>query len=261
MIKDRLSDIEINNGGIMNNLVINGSTVNLRNDGRLENIEDWTPVLAEQMAKNEGLSLTPAHWDVINAIREYYKEYNFSPILKLLRKELSKRFGAERASIEALDALFPNGVQQQGSRLAGIPLAHLDAELDQAARVQSVSVSTNITSHYNDQFDFNGKSIKVYTSGNLVNLEDWNDELAIAMAEKEGLQLKDEHWVIVNSLRKFYFQYGVAPMVKILIKQMSEELGSEAIDKDAMYKLFPGGPAKQGSRIAGLPSPQGCIDD
>jgi len=49
-------------------------------------------------------------------------------------------------------------------------------------------------------------------------------------------------------------------MVKILIKYMSEELGSDMANKEHMYELFPGGPAKQGSRIAGLPSPQGCID-
>lgn len=261
MIKDLLIGIEINNGGNMNSLVINGNTVNLRNDGRLEDIEDWTPVLAEQMAKNEGLSLTDEHWDVINTMREYYKAYNLSPILKLLRKELSKKYGAERASVATLDALFSNGVQHQGSRLAGLPLAHLDAELDQATRVQSVNFPVNEAGHFKDQFDFNGKSIKVYASGNLVHLEDWSEELACVLAQKEDIELSSDHWIVVNFLRKFYFQYGVAPMVKILIKQMSEELGSEIANKKAMYQLFPAGPAKQGSRIAGLPSPQGCIDD
>ncbi len=245
----------------MNNLVINGNTINFRNDGRLENANDWSPALAEQMAEQEGLSLTEAHWDVIKTMREYYGEYNLSPILKLLRKELSKKFGSDRSSIEALDALFPNGVQQQGSRLAGLPLAHLDAELDQATRVQSVNFKLDESGHFSDQFDFKGKSVKVYASGNLVNLEDWNEELASVLAEKENIQLTEDHWVILNFLRKFYFQYGVAPMVKILIRQMSEELGSQVADKAAMYKLFPGGPARQGSRIAGLPSPQGCIDD
>jgi len=245
----------------MNNLVINGNTITLRNDGRLEHVGDWSPALAEQMAEQEDLSLTEAHWDVINTMREYYSEYNLSPILKLLRKELSKKYGADRASVDVLDGLFPNGVQQQGSRLAGLPLALLDAELDQAARVQSVNFKLDEAGHFNDQFDFKGKSVKVYASGNLVNLEDWNEELAAVLAAKESIQLTEDHWVILNFLRKFYFQYGVAPMVKILIRQMSEELGSQVADKGAMYKLFPGGPARQGSRIAGLPSPQGCIDD
>ena len=50
-------------------------------------------------------------------------------------------------------------------------------------------------------------------------------------------------------------------MVKILIKHMAEEFGADEVNKERMYELFPCGPAKQGSRIAGLPSPQGCIDD
>jgi len=245
----------------MNNLVVKGNTINLRADGRLEYSSDWTPELAEILAKKEGIVLTDQHWNVINTMREYYQEFNISPILKLLRRELSKKHGSELASVDVLDGLFPNGVQQQGSRLAGIPLALLDAELDQAKRVQSVKVNRSEAKHYNDQFDFNGKAIKVYASGNLANMEDWSEDLAVVLAEKEGIELSTEHWTIVNFLRKFYFQYGVAPMVKILIKHMAEEFGAEEVNKERMYELFPSGPASQGSRIAGLPSPQGCIDD
>ncbi|RDH85051.1 MAG: sulfurtransferase TusE [endosymbiont of Galathealinum brachiosum] len=114
--------------------------------------------------------------------------------------------------------------------------------------------------HFNDQFDFNGKSIKVYASGNLANLEDWNEALAVVLAKEEGIELIEEHWRVINFLRKFYFQYGVTPMVKVLIRHMTEELGKESANREHMYELFPGGPARQGSRIAGLPSPQGCID-
>ena len=245
----------------MNHLVIKGNAINLRADGRLEHSTDWTAELAEVLAEKEGIVLTDKHWNVINAMREYYQEFNISPILKLLRRELSKKYGSEFAAIDVLDALFPNGVQHQGSRLAGIPLAHLDAELDQAKRVQSVKAIKNDAEHFNDQFEFNGKAIKVYVSGNLANMEDWGEELAVVLAEKEGIQLSTEHWTIVNFLRKFYFQYGVAPMVKILIKHMAEEFGVDKVNKERMYELFPHGPAKQGSRIAGLPSPQGCIDD
>lgn len=255
--------VTIELGVFMSDLNIKGNAIHLRADGRLQNSKDWTPEIAEEMAKNEGMMLSDQHWDVINVMRGYYEEFNTSPIFKLLRRELSKKFGAERANEDALNALFPNGVQQQGSRLAGIPLAHLDAELDQANRVKSVTSNANksVANHFNDQFDFNGKSIKVFASGNLVNLEDWNEELADVLAKKEGIELTNEHWNVLNFLRGFYFQYGVAPMVKILIKHMSDEFGKENVDKDRMYELFPRGPAKQGSRIAGLPSPQGCIDD
>ena len=249
----------------MNSLELEGNTIELRADGCLQSMGDWTPQLAEMMAAADGLVLTEQHWDVLNIMREYYSEYNTSPILKLLRKEVSKQYGKERATPEALGALFPQGTQSQASRLAGVPIAQLDAELDQSQRVQSVAGGTSKSkakqSHFSDQFDFNGKSIKVYASGNLANLEDWNEALAAVLAKKESIDLTDDHWTVINFLRKFYFQYGVTPMVKVLIRHMTEELGEANANREHMYQLFPGGPAKQGSRVAGLPSPQGCIDD
>jgi len=245
----------------MNSIVVEGNTVSLRADGYLSNMADWVPQLAEQMASNEGLTLTDQHWDVINTMREYYEQYNTSPILKLLRREIAKRFGADRASEKALNTLFPKGVQYQATRLAGIPMAYLDAELDQANHVHVVQPGESSQRSFNDHFEFKGKPIRVYASGNLANLEDWSEELAEALAEKENIRLTDEHWKIIIFLRKFYFQYGVTPMVKVLIRHMTEELGADSANQLHMYELFPGGPAKQGSRIAGLPSPQGCIDD
>lgn len=172
---------------MMHNLLVKGNSIKLSADGYLQNMNDWTPELAETMAIAEDLTLTVAHWDVLNIMREYYQEYNTSPILKLLRRELSKQYGAERASAEALDKLFPRGVQKQGSRLAGIPLAMFDVELEQSQRIQSVGgTSTNKApvKHYNDEFDFNGKAISVYATGNLINLADWNEALAEVLAKK-----------------------------------------------------------------------------
>jgi len=49
-------------------------------------------------------------------------------------------------------------------------------------------------------------------------------------------------------------------MVKILMRYMAEDIGSERASKEHLYSLFPKGPSRQGSRIAGLPAPQGCLD-
>ncbi len=243
----------------MNSLVIKGNTIALRGDGGLMDIHDWSPELAEEIAKSEGLELTQEHWDVIDTMREYYHEYNTSPILKLLRRELRKKFGPERASDEELARLFPNGVQYQGTRIAGVPLAYLDAELEQTSHVHAVKTDDKGVAA-SPVFEFNGKQIPLYSTGNLQHMADWNETMAEALAHKEGIQLTDEHWTILNFMRRFYFKYGIAPMVKVLIRHMAEELGPDQANKDHMYQLFPGGPARQGSRIAGLPAPQGCID-
>ena len=243
----------------MSNL-INGNDFNLTFDGRLVNLSDWTPEIAKAIAKEEGLELTDAHYDIINLMRDYYFTYNIAPILKLLKREIARKFGPERATDEAINSLFPGGVQYQGSKIAGIPIPMLDSELEPAAQLRKTETKSS-TQHYNDSFDFRGKQIKVYHSGNLVNLDDWNEELATHMAQQEGIELTDAHWVVLRYLRKFYFQYGITPMVKILMKHMGEELGTDVSDRDSLYRLFPGGPSRQGSRIAGLPTPQGCIDD
>lgn len=80
----------------MTNIVFMGNTIELRADGQLMDIHDWTPELAEKIAQNEGLVLTSEHWDVIYTMREYYHSFNTSPILKLLRRELGKKYGPER---------------------------------------------------------------------------------------------------------------------------------------------------------------------
>ncbi len=243
----------------MSNLVVNGNDFNLTFDGRLVNLSDWNPDIGNAIAKEEGLELTESHWDIVNLMRDYYFAYNITPIMKLLKREIAKKLGSECATEDALNALFPGGVQYQGSKIAGIPIPMLDSELEQSSHVKTTK-NKPVVQHYNDSFEFKGQQIKVYPIGNLVNPEEWNEDMAGHLAKKEGIELTDAHWVVLRYLRKFYFQYGITPMVKILIKHMGEELGNNVSDRDALYKLFPGGPSRQGSRIAGLPAPQGCID-
>lgn len=242
----------------MSNLVVKGQNIELRTDGGLMDVNDWSPALAEKMAEADGLELTQEHWDVIDTMREYYHEYNTSPILKLLRRELVRKYGVDRGSDQELARLFPKGVQYQGIRIAGLPLAYLDAELEQTAHLHLAEpwAEQGLGKHFN----FRGKPVRLYASGNMANPGDWNEELAEELAAREGILLTDEHWVVINFLRKFYFQYGITPMVRVLIRHMKEELGPDHASQDHLYQLFPGGPAKQGSRIAGLPFPQGCID-
>ncbi|MCF6209707.1 MAG: TusE/DsrC/DsvC family sulfur relay protein [Gammaproteobacteria bacterium] len=244
----------------MRQLVVNGNPVSLTANGRLANLADWNPDLAQTIAKDEGLVLTDAHWDIIKLMRDYYATYTIPPILKLLKREIARKFGPERATDEAINTLFPGGVTYQGSKISGIPVPMLDSELEQNHQVKKTE-TTSSTPHYRDSFEFQDRQIKVYPSGNLVNPEEWKEELAEQLAKKEGIELTGAHWVVLRYLRKFYFQYGITPMVKILMKHMREELGNEISDRDALYRLFPGGPSRQGSRIAGLPVPQGCIDD
>ena len=226
-------------------------------DGRLANLGDWNEAIANELASRINLTLTEDHWFVINSMRDYYKEYNVSPVRKLLKRDLKKRSNSDRFTDDFLNQLFPNGILTEGSKIAGIPRPYLDAELEQ--NTYKGKAAKNVK-HFVDSFEFDGQKYEVTSLGNLVELHRWNAHLANFMANKEGIELSEDHWEVINFLREFYFTYGVSPMVKIIMKYMAEDISKERANKEYLYSLFPKGPARQGSRIAGLPEPQGCID-
>ena len=240
-------------------LEVAGKQIALRPDGRLHDLGDWSPAVADALAAKEGLTLMVQHWKVLQAMRDYYAAYNVSPVKKLLKRALKDAGYAALTSDAALDELFPGGVLAQGSRIGGVPAPILDAELERINCGKRPEFITE-TSHFVDKFEFNGQTLAVTCLGNLLEPHRWNEQLAEYMATKEGITLTADHWDVLNFLRGFYFEYGVTPMVKILMKHMTDEVGAERASREYLYNLFPKGPSRQGSRIAGLPEPQGCID-
>jgi len=81
----------------------------------------------------------------------------------------------------------------------------------------------------------------------------WNKEVAAALATTEGVDdLTEDHWKLVDYLRNYYLQFGVAPMIRKVCKQTGFNLKT-------VYVLFPSGPAKGACKVAGLPKPTGCV--
>lgn len=232
--------------------------------GRLKNLADWDKNIAEWLAKKDGITLTEAHWEIIHMMREYYQTYNIPPILKLLKRDIQEKLDAGKAENAYLEALFPNGVITQGTKIAGLPVPILDAEIEKALATETKLAVEPRTppalKHFTGSFEFQGRVYPVYEKGNLANLDDWSEPLAEFMAHQEGISLTPAHWEIIHFMRQFYFNYGITPMVRLLMKNMRDELGESKGSNEYLYKLFPGGPSRQGSRIAGLPEPQGCID-
>lgn len=101
--------------------------------------------------------------------------------------------------------------------------------------------------------DVNGNTIETDANGYLSNIEDWNEDVAKALAVTEGVELSDKHWDLINYLRDEYVNNGGnQPNTRNIIKTMSAKWG-EKLDQRALYELFPKDPSKQGGRIAGLP--------
>ena len=90
-------------------------------------------------------------------------------------------------------------------------------------------------------------------------LEDWSPEVAEQIAAREGIELSDAHWEIITLLRDFYQRFEASPANRALVKFTAQQLGTEKGRSIYLMSLFPGSPAKLGSKIAGLPKPDNCL--
>ena len=107
--------------------------------------------------------------------------------------------------------------------------------------------------------EVDGKSFEIDDDGYLVDWQQWNENIATHMAKDEGLDLTEEHWEIIRFLRDYFQKYQIAPMIKILTKEIGKTMGKEKGNTKYLYQLYPAGPAKQACKYAGLPKPTGCV--
>ncbi len=97
-----------------------------------------------------------------------------------------------------------------------------------------------------------GTEIDVNEEGYLTDASQWNEQIAAAIAVEEGIgALTDAHMKVVNYLRE-----QQAKGAALTIRSMGK---SGVVTTKELYDLFPGGPLKKSSKIAGIPKPVGCI--
>ena len=91
-------------------------------EGHMYDLEHWSPITARQLAQNEGIGeLTEAHWHVIYALRNLYRESGASANAREVMHMLEQDF-IDEGGRRYLYELFPKGPVSQGSRLAGVPV-------------------------------------------------------------------------------------------------------------------------------------------
>lgn len=95
--------------------------------------------------------------------------------------------------------------------------------------------------------------------GFLKNLDAWNPDIAQQIATVENITLSEAHWEIINLLREFYREFETSPAMRPLVNYVRKHLGEDKGRSIYLLKLFPGSPAKIGSKIAGLPKPDNCL--
>jgi tRNA 2-thiouridine synthesizing protein E len=95
--------------------------------------------------------------------------------------------------------------------------------------------------------------------GFLRDLEDWAPAVAVQIAAMEGLELTAAHWEIIDLLRSYYAEFDSSPAMRPLVKYCALKLGADKGKSIYLMSLFPGSPARIGSKIAGLPKPENCL--
>ncbi|TDF86325.1 TusE/DsrC/DsvC family sulfur relay protein [Pseudomonas sp. H9] len=103
------------------------------------------------------------------------------------------------------------------------------------------------------------RAIALDKDGYLVDLADWSDDVAQALAAQEQLELTAEHWEVLTLLRAFYQEFELSPATRPLIKYTALKLGPEKGNSMHLNRLFKGTPAKLAAKLAGLPKPTNCI--
>ncbi len=97
-----------------------------------------------------------------------------------------------------------------------------------------------------------GADVTVDEEGFMTEYDEWNEDIASALAANIGIELGESHWQVIKFLREDYKEQGETPM----LRRVSNVGG---VPTKELFQLFPKKPAKKMSYIAGVPKPHGCV--
>jgi len=99
-----------------------------------------------------------------------------------------------------------------------------------------------------------GKTVQVNDEGFMTNPAEWTKEIAVALAQEEGIaELTPTHWKVIDFCRQSAAGTGgKAPTLRTITT-------NSGVTTKELFSLFPKGPAKKVARIAGLGKPEGCV--
>ena len=108
-------------------------------------------------------------------------------------------------------------------------------------------------------FEYKGINVETDSQGYLLDHSQWDQGMIEVLANREGIELTDAHIEIVLFVREFYEEYNTSPAVRMLVKAIEKKYGPEKGNSKYLFKLFKQGPAKQATKLAGLPKPAKCL--
>lgn len=109
-----------------------------------------------------------------------------------------------------------------------------------------------------DQMISDGKGVRLETDaeGYLFDPARWDEVAAQQLAEREGLELTEEHWRIIRFMRRYYEDHQIAADARFVIRYMAEGMGLGGRARNYLFELFPYGYVKMACKIAGMKRPR-----
>jgi TusE/DsrC/DsvC family sulfur relay protein len=100
--------------------------------------------------------------------------------------------------------------------------------------------------------EIDSHQIHVDDEGFLTEYDEWDENLAVVLASRIGIDLTDAHWKVIRFLRDDYKTQGDTATTRRV-----QAVGGVPVKEQ--FALFPKKPAKKMAYIAGLPKPHGCV--
>lgn len=102
-------------------LTIADQVIRTTPEGFLVNRSDWSPEVAQALARAHSISLRDAHWEIVTLIRQWCDAGNEPPSMRELVGQVRQQLGAEKARSIYLMKLFGPSPAKMAARLAGVP--------------------------------------------------------------------------------------------------------------------------------------------
>ena len=89
--------------------------------------------------------------------------------------------------------------------------------------------------------------------------QNWSRNKSEQLAMHEGISLTDQHWHVIDYLRKLYLKHGLPRFARTTARALNRQFAAQGGNK-YLYSLFAGGSVSQGSRLANLRTPANATD-
>ena len=95
--------------------------LSLDKDGYLINLNDCSDLVIKKLAMNERIILTNDHWEVLNLLRTFYKQFNHTPNQRIFTKYVANNLGKDKGNSLYLMKLFDSNPVKMAAKIAGLP--------------------------------------------------------------------------------------------------------------------------------------------